>query len=121
MKKIVKNLKKVMSNKRVLSCLVLFLICTVSAFAQTATGNAAGVEAINNVSTDIAAYLPAVQKVIYAIAGVVALIGAVGVYISMQNDEQDVKKKIMMTVGSCIFLIAAATALPLFFGLGTGN
>ena len=36
----------------------------------------------------------------------------------MNNEEQDVKKKIMMTVGACIFLIAAANALPLFFGIG---
>lgn len=32
-------------------------------------------------------------------------------------DYYDVKKKIMMTVGACIFLIAAANALPLFFGI----
>ena len=32
--------------------------------------------------------------------------------------KQDVKKKIMMVVGACIFLIAAAQALPLFFGIG---
>ena len=30
----------------------------------------------------------------------------------------DVKKKIMMVVGACIFLIAAAQALPMFFGIG---
>ena len=36
---------------------------------------------------------------------------------SLHNEEQDVKKKIMMVVGACIFLIAAAQALPLFFGL----
>ena len=33
------------------------------------------------------------------------------------NEEQDVKKKIMMVVGACLFLIAAAQALPLFFGI----
>ncbi|MDC1720083.1 DUF4134 family protein [Phocaeicola vulgatus] len=38
--------------------------------------------------------------------------------LSPHNEEQDVKKKIMMTVGSCIFLIAAAKALPAFFGVG---
>ena len=27
-------------------------------------------------------------------------------------------KKIMMVVGACIFLIAAAQAQPLFFGIG---
>jgi hypothetical protein len=32
--------------------------------------------------------------------------------------EQILKKKIMMVVGACIFLIAAAQALPLFFGIG---
>ncbi len=35
----------------------------------------------------------------------------------MNNEEQDVKK-IMMVVGACLFLIAAAQALPMFFGLG---
>lgn len=32
-------------------------------------------------------------------------------------DYYDAKKKIMMVVGACIFLVAAAQALPLFFGL----
>ena len=36
---------------------------------------------------------------------------------SLNNEEQDVKKSIMMIVGACIFLIAAAQCLPLFFGL----
>jgi hypothetical protein len=31
--------------------------------------------------------------------------------------KQIFKKKIMMIVGACIFLIAAANALPLFFGI----
>ena len=37
--------------------------------------------------------------------------------LSLHNEEQDVKKSIMMIVGACIFLIAAAQALPLFFGI----
>lgn len=32
--------------------------------------------------------------------------------------KQILKKKIMMVVGACIFLVAAAQALPLFFGIG---
>jgi hypothetical protein len=32
---------------------------------------------------------------------------------AMNNEKQDVKKKIMMVVGACIFLVAAAQALPL--------
>ena len=33
------------------------------------------------------------------------------------SKQQDLKKKIMMVVGACLFLIAAAQALPMFFGL----
>ena len=33
------------------------------------------------------------------------------------NNQLIIKKKIMMVVGACIFLIAAAQALPLFFGI----
>ena len=36
---------------------------------------------------------------------------------NVNANEQDVKKKIMMIVGACIFLIAAANALPMFFGI----
>ena len=39
-------------------------------------------------------------------------------YQSLVSNQQIIKKKIMMVVGACIFLIAAAQALPLFFGIG---
>lgn len=38
-------------------------------------------------------------------------------YQYVTNNQQDFKKKIMMIVGACIFLVAAAQALPLFFGV----
>ena len=69
-------------------------------------------------SEEIAKYVPIMVKLCYAIAGVVAIVGAISVYIAMNNEEQDVKKKIMMVVGACILLIAAAQALPMFFGIG---
>ena len=38
-------------------------------------------------------------------------------YQCVTSNQQDFKKKIMMIVGACIFLVAAAQALPLFFGV----
>lgn len=38
-------------------------------------------------------------------------------YQYITSNQQDFKKKIMMVVGACLFLIAAAQALPLFFGI----
>ena len=101
---VVSNFKGCAKNPRFMMLAVALLFCTVSV-------------ALGTVTTEIAKYIPVVQKLCYAIAGVVAIVGAVSVYFKMNNEEQDVKKSIMMIVGACIFLIAAAQALPLFFGL----
>lgn len=93
---------------------------SMQALAQTlaGTGYDAGTNALEEVATELVKYVPYVVNLCYALAGVVAIVGAISVYIAMNNEEQDVKKKIMMIVGACIFLIAAANALPLFFGIG---
>ena len=91
------------------------ILTPATAFAQD---YASGTTALGEVTNQLKNYIPVVTKLCYALAGIVAIIGAISVYIAMNNEEQDVKKKIMMTVGSCIFLIAAAKALPAFFGVG---
>ena len=96
---------------------LVFLVCPDIVAQNTAGNYEAGTTALGTVTTEIAKYVPVMVKLCYAIAGVVAIVGAISVYIAMNNEEQDVKKKIMMIVGACIFLIAAAQALPLFFGL----
>uniref|UniRef100_UPI0035626EFC DUF4134 domain-containing protein n=1 Tax=Bacteroides fragilis TaxID=817 RepID=UPI0035626EFC len=93
---------------------VMTILAMVGTFAQDTT---TGAGAITQVSKDIAKYIEPVQTLIYAIAGVVALGGVISVFIKMNNEEQDVKKSIMLLIGACIFLIAAAEALPMFFGL----
>ena len=90
-------------------------------FAQAGVDITTGTGALESVSQSIAGYVPYVTKVCYAIAAVVAIGGGISVYIKMNNEEQDVKKSIMMIVGACIFLIAAATALPKFFGIQGGS
>ena len=99
--------------------LAMMLLCgSLATFAQNAAGDyTAGTNALSTVTEEIAKYVPYVVKLCYAIAGVVAVVGAISVYIAMNNEEHDVKKKITMVVGACIFLVAAAQALPLFFGL----
>ena len=109
--------KKIATSKKAqMTCLMMVLGVT-AMMAQTTAGDySAGTAALTQVSEEIAKYVPIVVKLCYAIAGVVAVVGAISVYIAMNNEEQDLKK-IMMVVGACIFLIAAAQALPLFFGL----
>lgn len=105
---------KMTVQKRYYHCLIL------GTFLQSQYFNILNINIITSsfsYSEEIAKYVPIVVKLCYAIAGVVAVVGAISVYIAMNNEEQDVKKKIMMIVGACIFLVAAAQALPLFFGV----
>ena len=88
--------------------LALTLFSGTTAMAQSTAGDySAGTTALSTVAEEIVKYVPVMVKLCYAIS----------VYIAMNNEEQDVKKKIMMVVGACLFLIAAAQALPLFFGI----
>lgn len=111
---------KTVKNPRFTMMVALLFVFTLGIMADTAAtgGYEAGKTALSSVTEEIGKYIPLVVKLCYAIAGVVAVLGAISVYMAMNNEEQDVKKKIMMTVGACIFLIAAANALPLFFGIG---
>ena len=94
------------------------LLAGTPAKAQSTAGDySAGTTALSTVADEIIKYVPIMVKLCYAIAGVVAIVGAISVYIAMNNEEQDVKKKIMLIVGACLFLIAAARALPMFFGI----
>lgn len=115
----IKRITKSLFTSQRMKMLALMLVCgTAVTFAQNAAGDyTAGTNALSTVTEEIAMYVPYVVKLCYAIAGVVAVVGAISVYIAMNNEEQDVKKKIMMVVGACIFLVAAAQALPLFFGI----
>ena len=113
-----KTAKSVLSSERLKTLAFMLLVGGGIAMAQNSAGDyTAGTTALTKVTEEIAKYVPIVVKLCYAIAGVVAVVGAISVYIAMNNEEQDVKKKIMMIVGACIFLVAAAQALPLFFGV----
>ena len=109
-----KKIKTVVMDPRFVAVMLLLVICTVSVEAQSMES---GVKAISTASDSIKKYIPVVTKLIYVIAGVIGVVGIISVYIKMNNEEQDVKKSIMMIVGACIFFVAAAQALPLFFGL----
>lgn len=117
--------RKFINSTPIQRCIILALTIAVGVekiFAQAVGGQGyeAGKNAISQASEQIAQYVPIATKLCYAIAGVVAIVGAISVYVKMNNEEQDVKKSIMMIIGACVFLIAAAQALPLFFGIEDG-
>ena len=89
--------KKIETSKKTqMTCLMMVRGVT-ALMAQTTAGDySAGTAALTQVSEEIAKYVPIVVKLCYAIAGVVAVVGAISVYIAMNNEEQDVKNILVL-------------------------
>ena len=87
-----KTAKSVLSSGRLKTLAFMLLVGGGIAMAQNSAGDyTAGTTALTTVTEEIAKYVPIVVKLCYAIAGVVAVVGAISVYIAMNNEEQDVK------------------------------
>ena len=92
-----KKAKNVMSSGRLKAMALMLLVGCGAAMAQNLAGDyTAGTTALTQVTEEIAKYVPIVVKLCYAIAGVVAVVGAISVYISMNNEEQDVKNILVL-------------------------
>lgn len=104
-----KEVWPLVSDARYLVVAILLCLGSGEVFAQAADPFAAA-------TGEITGYQESVKNLLYAIAAVIALVGAFNVYHKMTNGDQDVKKTIMLTLGGCIAMIALSTALPAFFG-----
>lgn len=87
-----------MFSAKKVQMLTLMLLCgTTAVMAQNSAGDySAGTTALATVTEEIAKYVPIMVKLCYAIAGVVAIVGAISVYIAMNNEEQDVKNILVL-------------------------
>lgn len=97
MTKIKNWIRKFLASPKTRAVALMLLVGGTAAFAQSGAGDyTAGTSALTTVAEEIAKYVPIVVKLCYAIAGVVAIVGAISVYISMNNDEQDVKNILVL-------------------------
>lgn len=69
------------------------ILTPTTAFAQD---YASGTTALGDVTNELKKYIPIVTNLCYALAGIVAIIGAISVYIAMNNEEQDVKNILVL-------------------------
>ena len=91
------KVKRLFSSERMKTLALMLLVGTTAAMAQNSAGDySAGTTALTTVTEEIAKYVPIVVKLCYAIAGVVAVVGAISVYIAMNNEEQDVKNILVL-------------------------
>lgn len=76
--------KTIMQVSTKVRMLIIALLGGIPAMAQSTAGDySAGTTALSTVAEEIVKYVPVMVKLCYAIAGVVAIIGAISVYIAM--------------------------------------
>jgi len=91
------------------------LVLASATLAQAQGGLNAGKQGIQDATTAIAGYFDPATLLIYAIAAIVGLVGAVKVFSKWNSGDQDTQKSAMSWFGSCIFLVVVATVLRAFF------
>ena len=74
-------------------------------------------EAFSVVTQGVAGYVFYIRAIGYALAAVICVVGSLSVYSDMVAGESEVRMKMMRLAFSCVFLISASTALPMFFGI----
>ena len=104
-----KPLKKTSMKKIVLFAITV--LTTTVASAETGTSG------IGDAADGVVTYMPYVRALCYIIAAIIAVVGAVAVYYTMQTSPQKTSKRIFMTAGSALTFVCLSLALPQFFGI----
>jgi hypothetical protein len=76
-----------------------------------------GTTGISNAADGVVTYMPYVRALCYVIAAIIAVIGAMAVYYTMQTNPQNTAKRMTMTVGGALTFVCLSLALPQFFGI----
>ena len=90
--------------------MMLLFVSVTSVMAQTPAGSA-GSKAFTAVTSDLKTYVPLIRNLCYALAGIVAIGGAISVYIAMNNEENDAMRKIHAPTTIMIFFFTSFSSL----------
>ena len=85
-----------MSKSNLNRKIALICLLVVAPVAMMAQSYEAGHTAMEEVTREIGNYIPYVVNLCYALAGIFAVVGAISVYIAMNNEEQDVKNILVL-------------------------
>lgn len=102
------------SHSRILVVVALLFLAGRSYGQLAGNGNSGITTAANTVN----GYFNIACTLLYAIGGIVGLIGAVKVFNAWNSGDPNTNKLAAAWFGSCVFLVVVATVLKSFFGVG---
>jgi hypothetical protein len=104
-------------SRRVRGIVILGMLAASGLGSSVVRAQADGNTGISQATTMVASYFDTAINLLYAIGGVLGLIGAVRVYQKWSHGDHDTGKVAAAWFGSCVFLVVVATVLKSFFGL----
>lgn len=107
------NVKRGLVSQRLRKSLATVCALLIGGYVKAQDGSA-GIQAAN---TQVRGYFDDGTQLMYAVGGLLALIGAVKVYQKWNQGDQDTSKTAASWFGSCIFLVVVALIIRSFFGL----
>ena len=93
------------------------ILFSITVLTTTVASAETGTTGISDAADGVVTYMPYVRALCYVIAAIVAVVGAVAVYYTMQTSPQNTSKRIFMTAGSAFTFVCLSLALPQFFGI----
>lgn len=94
----------------------IYLFAISNLFTPVAFADA-GTSGISDAADGVVTYMPYVRALCYVIAAIIAVVGALAVYYTMQTNPQNTAKRVTMTVGGALTFVCLSLALPQFFGI----
>lgn len=102
-----------MKKRRILVATISGLLF--SQISQAQNDIASGAAALDALTGDLEAYLDPVTTVVYIIAAILGIIGAIRVYSNWQAGKENAWASASLWIGACLFLLIANTLLRAFF------
>jgi hypothetical protein len=99
--------------KKKLSVFLLSLV-SISGFAQPG-GIDEGATALTGLTADLERYMDPITTVVYVVAGLIGLVGALRVYVAWQQGKDNVMASATGWFGACLFILIANTVLRAMF------
>lgn len=90
------------------------LISSLSIYAQPG-GIQSGATALDGLTNDMEAYMDPITTVVYIVAALIGLVGALRVYIAWQQGKDNVMASATGWFGACLFILIANTVLRAMF------
>jgi hypothetical protein len=108
-----KNRANHIKKRRILMATISGLLFTQLSQAQNDIQS--GAQALQDLTGDLEAYLDPVTAVVYIIAAILGIIGAIRVYSGWQAGKDNAWASASLWIGACLFLLIANTLLRAFF------